>query len=123
MQQLLDATPDNLTDYRQWCGQAIAELMTLADGDTRGPMNRELHGKAAEFVRRSKLFAVRLGLFPLARRLPERELKTVLNAVCQLERCQRYKAKRKSEGRLNPPEVAKRYGVNADTVRGWIERG
>lgn len=124
MQELLEETPDTLSEYREWCGSAIAELTTLADGDTRGPMNEAVHAQAAEFVRRAKLFAVQLGLFPLAVKLPERELKTVLNAILQLERCRRYKVNRKSNNtRLTPPDVAKRYGVSPDTVRGWIERG
>src|SRR5262245_52613111 len=120
MTELFTETPDSLTSYRFWCKRAIAAIEPLIETDTLGPCDPALHGIVAKVVRRAKHHAYKWGLFRLAARLPERESMTPIDACLCMQRCVRYRIGRRRRSRLTPPQVAKRYGVSPDTVRGWI---
>lgn len=119
MEQLLAETPADLTTFRQWVRRATDELTAKIDNEP----DKETYFQVAKVIRRAKRHAFTLGLFGLADKLPERMAKSPIDGLLRLRECARYRIGRKSRAQLTPPQVAKRYGVNPDTVRGWIING
>ena len=116
-------TPRTIAEFCRWLRVEI-DAMNDPEPDTNQ------YYEAADTIRKARRIAIALNRADVAEICRPVKTQALALTIAQevLANCRAQLRKRRAaglgnDGLLTPPQVAKRYGVSPDTVRGWITSG
>jgi hypothetical protein len=118
----MSKTPTSIASFRRWLTAEIAWLQRHEPYQD----DLQLAQDSADLIDEARRIAVNVGLPEAAKLCRSDSLISLVSAQEVLSAClaaikpQARRSEVPSDPRLTPPQVAKRYGVNPDTVRSWI---